>query len=305
MADNKKYYYLKLKEGFFDSEDMKLLQAMKDGYVYSDILLKLYLKSLRQNGRLMYRDIIPYTPDMIATITNHQIATVEKALDIFKQMGFIEILDNGAIYMLDIQNFIGQGSSEADRIRNYRKEINDEKRSLLEDNSTNIQTNVTPENVQMYNECTPENVTSDVQMYNKCTPENRDKRIENKDKKNIINNILAPSSDKQSLKQEAEADVEALILNDGTEWKPSAALVAEYVRLYPNVDVKQQFNEMRSWCLSNPKKRKTKRGITRFVNSWLGREQDRGYRRPSTGYQQAPKSGYGDRLKELENENRG
>ena len=48
MADNKKYYYLKLKEDFFDSEDMKLLQGMKDGYLYSDILLKLDLQSLRQ-----------------------------------------------------------------------------------------------------------------------------------------------------------------------------------------------------------------------------------------------------------------
>lgn len=54
MADKKTYYYLKLKEGFFDSEDMLLLQGMKDGYIYSDILLKLYLMSLRQDGRLMY-----------------------------------------------------------------------------------------------------------------------------------------------------------------------------------------------------------------------------------------------------------
>ncbi len=127
MADNKKYYYLKLKEDFFDSEDMKLLQGLKEGYIYSDILLKLYLQSLRQEGRLMYRDIIPYTPEMIATVTNHQVGTVEKAMKIFEQMGFIEILDNGAIYMLDIQNFIGRSSSEADRIRNYRKTINDEK----------------------------------------------------------------------------------------------------------------------------------------------------------------------------------
>lgn len=59
MADKKTYYYLKLKEGFFDSEDMLLLQGMKDGYIYSDILLKLYLMSLRQDGRLMYRGIIP------------------------------------------------------------------------------------------------------------------------------------------------------------------------------------------------------------------------------------------------------
>ena len=275
MADNKKYYYLKLKEGFFDSEDMKLLQAMKDGYMYSDILLKLYLKSLRQNGRLMYRDIIPYTPDMIATVTNHQIGTVEKALEIFKQMGFIEILDNGAIYMLDIQSFIGQGSSEADRKRTYRNVIDAEKLSLLEDN------NRTNER-QMSEECPPNNGTNGGQMSEKCPPENRDKRIENKDKKNIINNILAPSSDKQSLKLEVEADVEALILNDGTEWKPSAALVAEYVRLYPNVDVKQQFNEMRGWCIANPQKRKTKRGITKFVNNWLCKAQDKGYRKTPT-----------------------
>ena len=120
MADNKTYYYLKLKENFFDSEDMKLLQGMKDGYLYSDILLKLYLISLSQDGRLMYRGIIPYTPEMVATVTRHQVGTVEKAMDVLEKMGFIEILDNGAIYMLDIQNFIGQSSTEADRKREYR-----------------------------------------------------------------------------------------------------------------------------------------------------------------------------------------
>ncbi|MEH2957800.1 phage replisome organizer N-terminal domain-containing protein [Candidatus Merdisoma sp. JLR.KK006] len=254
MADNKKYYYLKLKEGFFDSEDMKLLQGMKDGYLYSDILLKLYLQSLRQEGRLMYRGIVPYTPEMIATITHHQIGTVEKAMDILEQMGFIEILDNGAIYMLDIQNFIGQSSSEADRRRAYRNMIDTEKLRISEyRNVTNVTTN-------------------DGQMSDKSIPEIRDQRLDIRDKEN--KNILAQSSDKQT--SEPEADVEALLLNDGTEWRPTEALFAEYVRLYPKVDVKQQFNEMRCWCLSNPQKRKTKKGIKRFVNSWLAREQDKG-----------------------------
>ncbi len=290
MPDNKKYYYLKLKEGFFDSEDMKLLQGMKDGYVYSDILLKLYLQSLRQGGRLMYRGIVPYTPDMIATITNHQIGTVEKAMKILEQMGFIEILDNGAIYMLDIQNFIGQSSNEADRIRNYRKTINLEKTKLLEDSSVTNKT---------------KKITNDVQMYDNCTPEIRDKRIENKDKENI--NIFARSSSKQN--SEPEADVEALILNDGTEWKPTETLFAEYVRLYPNVDVKQQFNKMRSWCLSNQKKCKTLRGIKKFVNSWLSREQDKGYRKlqnNATCQQVTADSDYSKELFErLTNESRG
>ena len=47
MADNRKYYYLKLKENFFDSDSIVLLEDMKDGILYSNILLKLYLKSLK------------------------------------------------------------------------------------------------------------------------------------------------------------------------------------------------------------------------------------------------------------------
>ena len=35
MADNRKYYYLKLKEDFFNTDEMKILESMKDGYLYS------------------------------------------------------------------------------------------------------------------------------------------------------------------------------------------------------------------------------------------------------------------------------
>ena len=52
MADNRKYYYLKLKENFFDSDSIVLLEDMKDGILYSNILLKMYLKSLKNGGKL-------------------------------------------------------------------------------------------------------------------------------------------------------------------------------------------------------------------------------------------------------------
>lgn len=130
MADNKKYYYLKLKEGFFESEEIKILESMKDGYIYSNILLKLYLRSLRNEGRLMYRNVIPYTPEILATLVGHQVGTVEKALEVFRNLELIEILDNGAIYMMDIQNFIGQSSTEADRQRAYYNRVKSEKALL-------------------------------------------------------------------------------------------------------------------------------------------------------------------------------
>ena len=122
MADNRKYYYLKLKENFFDSDSIVLLEDMKDGILYSNILLKLYLKSLKNGGRLQLDEHIPYTAQMIATLTRHQIGTVERALAIFQQLGLVEQLDCGLLYMTDIELMIGQSSTEAERKRAARLE---------------------------------------------------------------------------------------------------------------------------------------------------------------------------------------
>ena len=59
MADNRKYYYLKLKENFFDSDSIVLREDMKDGILYSNILLKLYLKSLKNGGKLQLDEAYP------------------------------------------------------------------------------------------------------------------------------------------------------------------------------------------------------------------------------------------------------
>lgn len=135
MADNTNYYYLKLKDDFYNDEAMIILESMPDGYLYSNILMKLYLRSLKNQGRLMFNNLIPYTPDLLAELTRHQVGTVEKALKIFRQLGLIEILDNGAIYMLNIQNYIGKSSTEADRKREYRARIEREKALLIGQNS--------------------------------------------------------------------------------------------------------------------------------------------------------------------------
>ncbi len=122
MADNRKYYYLKLKDNFFDGDSIVLLENMQDGILYSNILLKLYLKSLKNGGRLQLDEHIPYTAQMIATLTRHQIETVERALNIFRQLGLVEELDGGLLYMTDIELMIGQSSTEAERKRAARLE---------------------------------------------------------------------------------------------------------------------------------------------------------------------------------------
>lgn len=139
MSDNKKYYYLRLKDNFFDSDELKILESMKDGYLYSNILLKLYLRSLKNDGKLVVNDRIPYNAEMLASVTGHQVGTIKQALSMFKELGLIEILENGAIYMLDIQNFIGKGSTEADRQRIYDRRISDERKQRKLTQSRNLE----------------------------------------------------------------------------------------------------------------------------------------------------------------------
>ena len=67
-----------------------------------------------------------------------------------------------------------------------------------------------------------------------------------------------------------------LPLNDGTEYPVSKEQCYEWAGLYPAVDVIQQLRQMRAWLTANPRKKKTKSGINRFIVTWLSKEQDRG-----------------------------
>ena len=160
MSDNRKYYYLKLKENFFTTEKMVILESAQDGLLYSNLLLKMYLMSLKHNGVLMLGDGLPHTPQTIATFTRHQIGTVERAMKLFIEFGFVEVLTDGAYYMADIQLLIGQSSTEGERKKKERMRLKRQK--LLPSGQADI--------------CPPYS-RGDI-----CPPEIRDKRLDIRDK---------------------------------------------------------------------------------------------------------------------------
>ena len=177
MSDNKKYYYLRLKDNFFDSDELKILESMKDGYLYSNILLKLYLRSLKNDGKLVVNDRIPYNAEMLASVTGHQVGTIKQALSMFKELGLIEILENGAIYMLDIQNFIGKGSTEADRQRLYDRRISEERKQKKLTQSRNLE--------EIFKKSTPEieielekDIEIEKEIYSSASTTTKRKRFE-------------------------------------------------------------------------------------------------------------------------------
>ena len=71
-----------------------------------------------------------------------------------------------------------------------------------------------------------------------------------------------------------EPPVITLTLNDRTEYPVYQSNVEEWGALYPAVDVMQELRKMRGWIDSNPKNRKTRAGVKRFITGWLARTQD-------------------------------
>ncbi|MCQ4952134.1 hypothetical protein [Holdemania filiformis] len=73
-----------------------------------------------------------------------------------------------------------------------------------------------------------------------------------------------------------------LPLNDGKEYPITTSMAEEWQQLYQATNVVTELRKMRGWLLADPERRKTKRGILRFVTNWLSRAQDSGSRGKST-----------------------
>lgn len=119
---NKRYYWLKLQDNFFDREEIKVVESMKNGKDYILFYMKLLLKSVKTEGELRFRGVIPYTPEMLSSITNTDIDTVMVAVDMFTQLGLMEKWDDGTLFMIETQNMVGSETDSAKRMRKLRKE---------------------------------------------------------------------------------------------------------------------------------------------------------------------------------------
>ena len=103
-----------------------------------------------------------------------------------------------------------------------------------------------------------------------------------------------------SFAQSDSANLPALPLIDGTSYELSPQELEKYKALYPAVDVEQQVRAMRGWLDANPKNRKTKGGIKRFINGWLSKEQNKAPRCGPVTYNQGSTADTLRQMREME-----
>lgn len=120
---NKRYYWLKLKEDFFEDETIEFIESQKNGVKYVNFYLKLLLKSLKNEGyliRYIGEKLIPYDLEALSRLTNCDFDTVRSAMDLFTEIGIVKKMESGEIYLTQINEMIGSETKKAESMRRLR-----------------------------------------------------------------------------------------------------------------------------------------------------------------------------------------
>ena len=123
LSENKRYYWLKLQENFFDDDTIDFIESQENGEKYVLFYLKLCLKALKNEGKLIRyvgEMLLPFDDVGLSKITRTDIDTVRSALVLFSKIGLIKKLDTGEIFLTQLNEMVGTETQKAKYMRERR-----------------------------------------------------------------------------------------------------------------------------------------------------------------------------------------
>lgn len=228
----KKYYWMKLKEDFFDDDAIEWLEEQPKGKEYALFYLKLCLKSLKTNGlliRTVGSILVPYDTRKLAEITKTDFDTTVVAMELLKSIGLVEILEGGEICLPRMEEMIG---SETDKAAIMRK-IREQKKAIAGNNVTKALPGSYPcESGNNVTETLPESSKNVTQSLENRDKENRDKKI-----------IVEPGAQRPREAQGKDHNAGAF------EFQCVDILAGSCLALFPNSKVPKTDAERTKWAV--------------------------------------------------------
>lgn len=262
--------WIKIVTDIFDDEKILIIESMPDADAMIVIWFKLLCLAGKQNnsGVFTINNRIAYTDEMFAAIFRRPISTVRLALKTFENLGMVEIV-NGTV---TIPNWgkhqsLDRISARNEYMRNYMREYREKQKQLIAGDVDE----------------TPCKANSEA---NVSVPEEDIERDKDLDSEREEKDVCAEPPDSgrstPAAKPQPTPSEFDIPLNDGSFYNVPMENIEVYKKLYPAVDVEQALRNMIGWCMGNPTRRKTRRGVKRFITGWLAGDQDEGKtRRPS------------------------
>ena len=236
----KRYYWLKLPEGFFRQKPIKKLRKIAGGDTYTIIYLKMLLIAMKQDGKIYFEGVEDDFYEELALELDEDSENVKVTVLFLIRQGLMELVDETEYRLTECDKMVGSESASAERVRKHR-----------EQKALQCNTNVTGVkhigNVEI------------------------EKEIEKDKDKEIEKDTICP----EVITSEQNVFISLPLVTGSGSFDVTINYLNSLRQLYPAVDVEQEFRKMYAWLDSNPKNRKTERGIKQFITGWLGRAQDK------------------------------
>lgn len=143
MSVNKKYYWLKLKNDFFNNRQIKKLRRIAGGDTYTIIYLKLQLLSIDNGGIIEYKGTEKDIFEQLELEIDEDIDNIKITMNFLMANDLLECVDND-VFLNEVPNLIGSECKSAERVRKYRKNKELENQKALQCDNKTLQCNAPP-----------------------------------------------------------------------------------------------------------------------------------------------------------------
>ena len=136
MGQEKRYFWLKLPEGFFRQKEIKRLRKIAGGDTYTIIYLKMLLRSLSNNGVLFFDGVEDDFVSELALDIDEDYENVGVTVQFLMKQGILEEIKEDEYFLKTCADMVGSETTSAERVRRHRKNI-----ELLQSNGSALQSN--------------------------------------------------------------------------------------------------------------------------------------------------------------------
>lgn len=116
----KRYYWLKLYDTFFENKTSKFLRKLPDGDKLLLAYLKLQLKLLKTEGVFCFENLCDTIAEEIALLIDEDVNIIKLLLTALEKANTIEQLNGNTFMLTEMQDLIGSEGSSASRVRKHR-----------------------------------------------------------------------------------------------------------------------------------------------------------------------------------------
>lgn len=227
----KKFFWLKLKEDFFADDAIEWLEDQPNGKEYVLFYLKLCLKALKTEGiliRSVGTMLVPYDVQKLAQITKTDFDTAAVAIQLLKQIGLVEQMDKGELFLPALEQMVGSESQWA----KYKRKGNELENFQSDSNERSL------ENFQSVSNDIPKNLQAEIR------DRDRDKEIEKE--KDIVE---PPAQRPAGISAPLVPPVEDKHPVGGFEYQCVEMLISSCIAILPNAKVPKTPNEVKKWAV--------------------------------------------------------